>query len=144
MTAATSCFQSVLAEPDKHFYTVTVPYRRVLVVDDNEDFAEYAALIVKECGFDVEIARNGKEGLECFCRETPAGLITDLRMPVMSGQELIQWIRQSHNSNVPIVVVSAALTADFCHELSQLAVTCVEKPVSRRVFKEAIKRFRPS
>ena len=119
--------------------------KRILVVDDDERvrFVFQKALARLDSGYDVEIARNGREALE-KAREAPFDLImTDLRMPELGGVELTKAIR----SLCPNTVV-VWMTSYGCHSLAAearlLAVyRCLEKPLEvgeiRQVAQEALK-----
>ena len=65
----------------------------VLLVDDNRDGLIVRRALLEEQGFHVEIAANGQEGLKLFERVHFDVVVTDYRMPVMTGLELIRSIR---------------------------------------------------
>ena len=81
----------------------------VLIVEDNEVNQEVISLMLEKVGISYEIANNGKEGLEKFL-ENKKGfdlILMDLQMPVMSGYEATQKIRE-HDSKIPIIALTAA------------------------------------
>lgn len=53
----------------------------------------------------LDLAANGKEGLELFMAHRPAIIITDLEMPEMNGMEMIRRIREMEES-VPIIITT--------------------------------------
>lgn len=66
----------------------------VLVVDDDDDVREVMALILQDEGFLVTTAANGREALERLEHvPEPRVMLLDLMMPVMSGWETIQALR---------------------------------------------------
>ena len=66
---------------------------RVLVIDDNEDFAELIRHFLQAEGFSVAIARDGRIGME-IQRHQPAHIIvTDIFMPTQDGVETIAVLR---------------------------------------------------
>ena len=76
--------------------------RRYLVVDDNVAFAENVAEILRDDGAEVEVAHTGPEALQ---RATPGrfdALVIDMRMPGMSGAELLRAVRRQ-DPGVPVV-----------------------------------------
>ncbi len=80
--------------------------RSYLVVDDNLDFAENLAEIVRDLGDEVVVALDGKEGVE-RARERPFdAILTDMRMPVMGGAELVHEIRRI-DPGAPAMVITA-------------------------------------
>jgi CheY-like chemotaxis protein len=81
----------------------------VLLVDDNKDGLLVRRALLEEQGFDVHIAVNGEEGLKLFEGRPFAVVVTDYRMPVMSGLELIRRIRASIKPLTPIVLLSGVV-----------------------------------
>jgi CheY-like chemotaxis protein len=81
----------------------------VLVVDDDEAIREVIAEVLRDEGYGVVTASNGLEALEALGRIAHPGLVLlDLMMPVMSGWEFLEHVRESDElRSVPIVVISA-------------------------------------
>ena len=77
-----------------------------LLVDDNVAFAENMAEILRDSGFDVTVATSGQAALEATKTRKFDALVTDMRMPVMSGAKLVHEIRQG-DPELPAVVVTA-------------------------------------
>jgi PAS domain S-box-containing protein len=105
--------------------------RKVLVVDD---IAENRALIVGllgELGFEMHEAHNGLVGVNTAVAVKPDLIVMDNVMPVMSGHEATQRLRQTPGlASVPIVAVSAsASSADQCNSLVTGASAFVPKPI---------------
>src|SRR6478609_6097014 len=64
--------------------------------------------MLTSAGFDVELAADGKEGLERAAARTPDLVLTDFVMPHMNGLRFIQSLRAIHNlASVPVVLMSA-------------------------------------
>ncbi|MCH8494280.1 MAG: response regulator [Balneolales bacterium] len=103
----------------------------ILLVEDNEDMRNYVAGILSELG-EVERAGNGKEALELLRNYTPDIIITDLMMPVMDGEKLIENLFASKKwANIPVVVLTAkALEDDKLHLLRIGVVDYIIKPFS--------------
>ncbi len=78
----------------------------VLIADDEEAARRSLAQILTEDGFTVSLAANGEEALNLVARESPDVLLTDLRMPVMDGHELLNRVRQGF-PDVPVVIMTA-------------------------------------
>jgi CheY-like chemotaxis protein len=63
---------------------------------------------LEERGFQVESATNGREALEVVKRSSPAIIITDLQMPLMTGNELIAALKTNRDTAaIPIVILAA-------------------------------------
>ncbi|MDD2605250.1 MAG: sigma-54 dependent transcriptional regulator [Desulfobacteraceae bacterium] len=80
-----------MTKPDK-----ANPYR-ILVVDDAEDAREVIQTLLTEAGYAVHTCQNVEEALRTLAHSTFDVVITDLRMPKISGLELVRHVRQ----NVP-------------------------------------------
>lgn len=85
---------------------------QVLIVEDNDDIRSYLLRSLSPI-FRVREAHNGQEALEMVAAEVPDLIITDLMMPVMSGEVLIQKLRADFTtSHVLIVALSAKSSVD--------------------------------
>jgi CheY-like chemotaxis protein len=80
--------------------------RHYLIVDDNRDFAENLAEIVRDLGHEVTLAASGDEALRVGAGRRFDCLVTDMRMPFMGGAELVHRFRRI-DPGVPAVVVTA-------------------------------------
>lgn len=82
---------------------------RILIVDDEPDLRGMVRLILELAGYEVVEAHHGAAALERLGAERVDLLITDVMMPVMSGTELIDRLRDDPQcANLPIVVLSAS------------------------------------
>ena len=77
----------------------------VLLVDDNRDGLLVRRALLEEQGFQVEMARTGEEGLKLFEAVHFDVVVTDYRMPRMSGTELIERLRKL-NPQIRVVLLS--------------------------------------
>lgn len=79
---------------------------KLLIVDDDENICLLYEEEFTDDGFDVEIARNGKECIEKLKSFSPDLIIMDIRMPEMDGIEALGKII-SKEKNIPIILNSA-------------------------------------
>lgn len=80
---------------------------KVMVVEDNVDIADYMKLLLHE-QYEVEIAFDAYDALNCIETERPDVLITDVMMPGMNGFELCRLIRNNKvMHSLPIIFVTA-------------------------------------
>jgi CheY-like chemotaxis protein len=85
--------------------------RRYLIVDDNRDFAENLAEILREGGDEVAIAEGGREALEIARATRFDAILTDMRMPLMGGAELVHEVRRI-DPGAPAMVITAHVGDD--------------------------------
>ncbi|MDF5729608.1 MAG: response regulator [Rhizonema sp. PD38] len=80
----------------------------VLVVDDNPDLRAYVSGILRANGYQVRTARDGSEGFRITKEILPSLIVTDLMMPLVSGQEMIRTIRNEEQlKGTPIILLTA-------------------------------------
>jgi two-component system, chemotaxis family, chemotaxis protein CheY len=98
--------------------------KTILVVDDDKLIREGLSALLKSAGQTVLEAKDGKEGLELTKAEKPDLIVTDLRMPNMSGQEMIDAIRDEDTvKGTPIVVLTNDETSDSVNQALQTGIT---------------------
>jgi hypothetical protein len=71
----------------------TMPARRVLVVDDNQDAADSLAMVLKMVGHNVLVAHDGPAALDLAENHTPEVIFLDIGLPGMTGLEVARQIR---------------------------------------------------
>ena len=82
--------------------------KRILVVDDEPDFAAIVQSDLENEGYDVEVAYNGKEGLEKVKANPPSAIVLDVMMPEMDGYELCKLLKGDDDyCDIPIVLLTA-------------------------------------
>jgi signal transduction histidine kinase/DNA-binding NarL/FixJ family response regulator len=96
---------------------------RILVADDNRENLLLLKSLLESVGFFVLEAKNGKEAVEAFKKESLDLIWMDMRMPVMDGYEAVRQIRQcSGGDTVPIIAITASAFREQRHEI--LATGC--------------------
>ena len=83
---------------------------QVLVVDDDASIRSMVQLMLSSEGYRVASAIDGQDALEQIVARRPDVVLLDLQMPVMSGWELLEALRERH-IDVPVVVMTAAYRA---------------------------------
>lgn len=79
---------------------------KILVIDDEDSIINLLKMNLILEGFDVEIAMNGKEGIEKFKRTNPDIIILDIMLPDMDGYEVLKNL-QCINNEKPIIMLTA-------------------------------------
>lgn len=80
---------------------------KILVAEDEELTLMAIEAKLKNEGFEVVCASDGREALKILEYYIPDILITDLLMPYVSGFELISIVKSNENRKIPIIVLSA-------------------------------------
>ena len=78
---------------------------KILVADDEQNIVRLLRLYLRNEGFDVVAAADGKQALERFASESPDLVLLDLMMPQMSGFDVCTEIRK--RSDVPVIMLTA-------------------------------------
>lgn len=103
--------------------------RHYLIVDDNRAFAENLAEILSGVGATTQLVTSGLEAVEAVRRTRFSALLTDMRMPTMSGFGLIREIR-ALDPGLPAVVVTAYSEDDDLEAVRRAGILSIlPKPV---------------
>jgi two-component system response regulator AtoC len=89
--------------------------RRVLVVDDEENIRLVLRTLLKKNGYDVEVADSGESALALVDSFGPDVILTDVRMPKMSGLDLLATLK-AKNAIATVIVMSAYGSMDLALE----------------------------
>ena len=84
----------------------TKPTPRLLIADDDESLRRVLEFQLREAGYQVLTAPDGLAALDIFTNQDIACLITDLRMPQLSGLELLRRVNAA-NHETPVIVITA-------------------------------------
>ncbi len=119
---------------------MTEPKRKVLVADDEPNIVTALEFLLRRAGYDVRAAGNGDETLELVENWQPDVVLMDIMMPVKSGYEVCQRMRERAEWNhIKIVMVSAkGREAEVNKGLSLGADLYVTKPFSTQELIEQI------
>jgi CheY-like chemotaxis protein len=83
----------------------------LLVVDDDRDLLDLMTLILGDAGYETLVAENGRDALAMVARQMPDLILLDMKMPVMDGWEFAREFHAHYDSQVPILVITAAADA---------------------------------
>ncbi|MGB8275176.1 MAG: response regulator [Alphaproteobacteria bacterium] len=87
--------------------------KTALIVDDDGASLRLYTLLLQQAGMTVTPARNGLEALRFALDQRPDLVITDVRLPLLSGFELIKEVRRHPLlRHVPVIVITAMATAE--------------------------------
>lgn len=112
----------------------------VLIVDDNVDLAENLQEVLEDEGLEVRIAASAGEALEIVPDFQPALILTDARMPGMSGVELLREVRRRWPA-IPVVLITAYSQDRLIDEAREGGVVAIlPKPVDLETLRGLVMR----
>lgn len=84
---------------------------RILVADDEEDILEIMRDRLEACGFDVITAATGGEALRKIATHKLDGVFLDVKMPEMSGIEVLEEIRKK-DKRLPVIIITSSTSRE--------------------------------
>jgi two-component system NtrC family response regulator len=103
----------------------------VLIADDDASFRRVLEYQLKQAGYDVLKAEDGRKALEIFSQHRCHAVLTDLDMPELSGNELLKEIKRQ-SPDTPVIIITAYGTIDSAVEAMRAgAFHYVTKPINR-------------
>ena len=114
--------------------------RRVLVVDDDEAVLEMTLALVTDLGYAADKAMSGAEALRLFDATPYDVVLTDLRMPGMSGWEVLDAVRR-RRPDTPVILLTGFIASEDDPRLRQRRVGLLRKPVDAATLHAAIMRL---
>lgn len=110
----------------------------ILVVDDEENAREGLSKILSKEGYSVDMASNGKEAIETLRRQSFDLVITDMRMPLMDGFEVLREIKKM-NENIGVIMITAyGEVESYLEAMNMGAFEYINKPVRVNELKRVI------
>ena len=112
---------------------------RLLIVDDDSSMRMALYESLSSCGYDVETAENGAEALVKFKNGQFAGVVTDMRMPKMTGMDVLRGIKKI-SPQTPVILITAYGTVNTAVEaMKEGASEFIMKPFSLDDLEFAVK-----
>jgi len=103
---------------------------KVLVVDDEQAILDTVEILLRGEGFDASVAQSGREALERFDEVSPDIVLTDIRMPGVTGLDLLEAVRL-RDPEVPVILMTAqASLQSAVKAVNQGAFYYLQKPFS--------------
>src|ERR1044071_6113932 len=79
---------------------------RILVIDDERSILETIRILLTSEGFDVVTSQTAREGMDEFDSFSPDIVLTDIRMPGMTGLDVLAAV-QERDPQVPVILMTA-------------------------------------
>src|SRR5262249_50357695 len=107
----------------------------LLIVDDEESNRDMLSRRLQRNGFEVALAEDGPEALAAIEQQAPDIVLLDIRMPGMSGMDVLRAIGERHSpAELPVVMVTAEGQSSSIVEALQLGANdYLTKPVDMPV-----------
>ena len=113
---------------------------KILIAEDNELNRDNLAELLIENGYEVKTVCDGREGIEVFLEDKFDLVITDLRMPHVDGLEFLQYIKNTNNDNI-VIMITGHGTIDAAVESMKLgAFDFITKPIKEDLVKLSVDR----
>jgi two-component system cell cycle response regulator DivK len=118
---------------------------KILIIEDNEQNLYLITFILEKNGFAVIAARDGREGIDKACGETPGLILLDIQLPLMDGYEVARRLRQiDAMKETPIIAVTSyAMVGDREKSLAAGCTGYIEKPINPATFMDEIRKYLP-
>ncbi|MBG0790016.1 MAG: response regulator [Desulfovibrionaceae bacterium] len=114
--------------------------RKILVVDDEQPTLKMFSLLLSAYGYEVLTAENGKMGVDAFREHSPWLVLTDIKMPVMDGIEVLKQIK-AINPHTEVIVITGHGDMDLAIQALNLDATdFINKPLQRDALEKALER----
>jgi len=110
----------------------------ILVIDDDLQILDMLRCTFEEEGYSVDVAADGRSGLNLLTKRNPDLVLLDIRMPDLNGYQVLELIREK--SEVPVIMLTGVLEPISVHHSVNLgADDYVRKPFSMPILLARIK-----
>lgn len=113
---------------------------KILIVDDEEVIVRLLAMSLRSDGYETVTAGNGEEALKVLDAEAPDIVVTDIKMPVMDGLELLKRIKEKDADKEVIIVTGHGDIDSTIIALQHGASDFINKPVRDEALAIALER----
>jgi len=115
---------------------------KVLIIDDSRLYREVLKRTLIDAGYDVATAEDGQKGVEAAREENPDLIITDMDMPIMSGEDVCRSLKaDSATRMVPIIMFTGTNDTDLVEQLDAGADDYLPKTQNFRELRAKVKAF---
>lgn len=114
----------------------------ILIVDDIVELTEQVQLLLEHFGYQhIDVGHNGQAVFDYMQKRLPDLLILDMKMPGMSGYEVIGRLKESHKTkDLPVLIMSGyeVETGRLYDSISQRAILTINKPVMPELLRKMV------
>lgn len=113
---------------------------RILLVDSDALMLDLLKISLKGRGYKLVTASDGREAMQAVEQQPPDLIILELMLPVMDGVSLLRWLREEHDTGIPVLVLTALDRPGIYDTVHGLGVAgMVYKPVRRNQLLKQVK-----
>ena len=113
---------------------------KLLLIDDEDGIRKILGLSLRDAGYEVILAADGEQGMECFQQENPPIVLTDIKMPGIDGLEVLQRIK-SISPDTEVIMITGHGEMDLAIKSLQLeASDFITKPIHDEALFWALRR----
>ncbi len=130
-------------EEEVHFQAETHDDKvKILVAEDVTLNQLLIKTLIRSFGYEITIVPNGKAATEKLMQEAYDLVLMDLQMPVMSGYEATEYIRNTMKLNIPIIALTADVTTADEEKCKAIGMNdYIPKPIDEKLLYAKISRF---
>jgi CheY-like chemotaxis protein len=120
---------------------------RVLIVDDDPDFALISRTVLREAGHEIREACNGSQALRMMREEKPDLVLLDVMMSTtLEGVDVSKTMEADPNlSDIPIIMISSIATTEYASDFPDgepIPIHAwISKPIQPKVLLNVVNRF---
>ncbi|KOY53163.1 response regulator [Polaribacter dokdonensis] len=116
--------------------------KKIVIAEDNSVLSLLLKFRLEKDGYELFMAKDGKEALEVIKIQKPDLILTDVMMDYYSGLEIISYVRNQLNSNTPILVFSSSGQEEMVLNAFNLGANdFMSKPLSPNELSIRVKRM---
>ncbi|MEF9475136.1 MAG: sigma-54 dependent transcriptional regulator [Candidatus Mariimomonas ferrooxydans] len=119
---------------------------KILVVDDEKNMREVLNIFLKGEGYDVTVADGGSYGITALKKDIFNVVITDLKMPKVSGFDVLKFIKETSPNTIVVIITAFGTTESAVEAMKLGAFDYIQKPFKmdniRLVLKNALEKHK--
>lgn len=115
---------------------------KILVIDDEKSILVTLSDALKKAGYDVETAATGTQGLKALEKDNYDCVISDIRLPDMTGDRILEWVRKNSQETRVILMTAYADVSSAVEAMRNGAYDYVAKPFLNDEIIERVKKVK--
>ena len=118
---------------------------KILLVDNNREYRQRMAMIVRRVGYEVIQADEVTEAMERSSSDHPDLIMMELTLPAMNGVEIAAWLKTNlFPFGIPVVIYTTQQPGSWIEGLGSTAAEVLTKPISSADVGEVLRKYLPT